>query len=158
MMRSPLRLGLLVLLVTHGCDGSARARSTLAGWPPGEPVVAGTCSFVLVQADLYHSTEWHLDVEIRGENIGAEAARCSFSARAMTSSDTKLTDAAKGGQELAPGEGFVREVSSRETDTTGMSSGAQEGAWVYVELQQGRWPMAKTTAVQVTPQRVRPPG
>lgn len=144
--------------LASGCDGDAPPRDGLHGWPPGEPAVAGACSFVLTRANLYHSTEWHLDVEITGENTGNEEVTCGFSARAVTSSNSSLTDAAKGSASLPPGERFTKEAGSREADVTGLSSGAEEGAWVYVELSEGSWPMAKTTGVHVSPDRVRPPG
>ena len=143
--------------LASGCDGDVPSRNTLSGWPPGEPAVAGACSFVLTRANLYHSTEWHLDVEIAGQNTGPEEVKCGFSARAVTSSNTPLTDAAKGSNTLPPGESFTKEAASREADVTGLSSGAEEDAWVYVELSEGTWPMAKTTGVHVSPDRTRPP-
>lgn len=159
MMRSPRLLPLALLVASSlGCDADAPPRDTLNGWPPGEPAVAGSCSFILTQANLYHSTEWHLDLKLTGTNTGNEEVKCGFSAQAVTSSNTPLTGAAKGSETLPPGEGFTKEASSREADMTGLSSGAEEGAWVYVELSEGSWPMAKTTGVHVTPDRIRPPG
>lgn len=140
-----------------GCDGGGPARSTLEGWPPGEPLEAGACRFRLTSATLYHSTEWHLGVEIEAENTGSEAVKCGFSAQAMTSVDTPLTDAAKGSGMLPPTEGWSKRGQAREADTTGLSKGPAEGAWVYIEVSEGRWPLAETTGVQITPERIRPP-
>lgn len=155
------RLGGLVLAVSLvvplGCD-DAPAKSTLLGWPPGEAVEVGTCRFLLKKAEIYHSSEWHLEAEVYAENTGTESLYCSYSARLMTASDTPLTDAAKAGTELGPDEDWAREAMSREANMTGMSSGAAEGAWVYVELGAGRWPMGDRTGVHVDPERIRPPG
>jgi len=138
------------------CD-QIPARGTLQGWPPGEPVVVGACTFFLKRASLYHSTEWHLDVEVGAANTGVESAYCGFSAQALNQSDVPLTDAAKGGRELPPSEEMVESSIAREANVTGSSSGRAEGAWVYVELSEGHWPVATRSGVIVTPERVRPP-
>ena len=158
MPRAPSMLLLLAAsLGPLACD-EVPARSILSGWPPGEPVRAGACEFLLQSAALYHSTEWHLEVKVEARNTGPEAVRCAFSARAMTSSDTALTKAAEQSGELAPGDGWVHEAASREVNETGMSSGGAEGAWVYVELTEGHWPMDTSARVSVEPERTRPPG
>lgn len=140
-----------------GCDPKVPPRDTLRGWPPGEPLVVGSCALLLHQASLWHSTEWHLEVEVSAENTGSEAVYCGASAQALTGSDAPLTDAGKGGGETKPGESRRMKILAREADVTGMSTGAAEGAWVYVELSQGRWPSATTQGVRVDPERVRPP-
>lgn len=139
------------------CDQAPPPRSSLLGWPPGEPIEIGGCRFVLGKADMWHSTEWHLEVEVSVEGIGAETTYCSFSLRAMTSSDSPLTTAATGSGKLGSGEVRPFQGQAREVDETGMSTGAAEGAWVYAELAEGRWPLATTRGVTVSPGRVRPP-
>ncbi|MCA9704697.1 MAG: sterol desaturase family protein [Myxococcales bacterium] len=78
MLRAPSMLALLLPLAASlgplACD-QAPARSTLSGWPPGEPVRAGACEFLLQSAALYHSTEWHLEVKVEARNTGPEAVR-----------------------------------------------------------------------------------
>lgn len=133
-------------------------RSTLGGWPPGEPVLASACEFLLQRAAIYHSTEWHLEVKVVARNTGRKPAHCAFSARLMTSSDTVLTDPAEASGELEPEQEWTREAASREANETGMSKGQAEGAWVYVKLSEGHWPLQTSTGVVVSPERVRPPG
>lgn len=156
---STLRLCVLLLVAGAGagaCD-QVPARATLSGWPPGEPTNTGSCEFLLKKATVYHSSEWHLDVEIVARNTGLESVYCSFEAQTMTSSDTALTDAAKGSGDLGPDEEIVREASAREANVTGLSTGSSEDAWVYVKLAEGHWPMDTSTGVIVTPERIRPP-
>ncbi len=138
------------------CDRTP-SKGSINGWPPGEPVVAGNCEFLLKKATLYHSTEWHLDVEVLSANVGTEKTYCSFSAQAMTASDTSLTDAAKSGSDLGAEEEIVSAASAREANVTGISSGPAEDAWVYVELSDGYWPMDTSVGVYVHPERIRPP-
>lgn len=140
-----------------GCDRAPPPRATLSGWPPGEPVEIGGCRFLLSEANMWHSSEWHLDVKLSVEGIGTEPVHCGFSVQAMTAASTALTVAATGSGKLSPGEVREHQGHAREIDETGMSSGPAEDAWVYVELAEGRWPMATTRGVVVTPQRVRPP-
>ena len=142
---------------TVACD-RVPARNTLGVWPPGEPVLAGSCEFLLQRAAVYHSTEWHLEVEVVARNAGRKSAYCAFSAQLMTSSDTVLTDAAQASGDLEPKQEWTREAASREANETGMSTGQAEGAWVYVKLSDGHWPLQTTTGVVVSPERVRPPG
>jgi len=145
-----------MVLGLGACDRTP-AKASLNGWPPGEPVVAGNCEFLLKTATLYHSTEWHLDVEVLAANVGTEKAYCSYSARAMTVSDTALTDQAKNGSDLGADEEEVSAAAAEEANVTGISSGAAEDAWVYVELSEGYWPMDTSVGVSVFPERIRPP-
>lgn len=156
-MRTPFALALaLGLVVTAACDAKPPPRDSVNGWPPGEPVQVGSCSFVLNRAHLWHSTQWQLEVDITAENVGTEAVQCGAAVRAATELDV-LTEVGKGGGKRQPGVSEMFTVRAREADLTGMSTGAGEGAWVYVELSQGRWPMADTVGVHVSPERVRPP-
>lgn len=140
-----------------GCDAAPPARSGLAGWPPGEPVEVGGCRFLLSQASLWHSSEWHLEVTLSAEGSGPEAVYCGYSVQAVTQPGTALTKAASGGSKVGPGEVREHQGHAREAAETGMSSGPAEDAWVYVELSEGRWPLATSKGVHVTPERVRPP-
>lgn len=140
-----------------GCDRGPPPRDGLSGWPPGEPVDVGSCRFLLSQADVWHSTEWHHEVKLSAQNVGAEAVHCGYSVQVVTASGVVLTRATSGGDELRPDETREFQANGREANETGMSSGQAEGEWVYVELSQGRWPRATTKAVHVTPERVRPP-
>ncbi len=144
-------------LSTVACDDNGAPKNTLNGWPPGEPVVAGNCEFYLKKATFYHSNEFHLDVEILGTNTGTKKVYCGFAARVMTSSDTELTDAAKGGADVPPEEERTWEAHGREANVTGISTGPAEGAWVYVKLSEGHWPMDTSVAVYANPERIRPP-
>jgi hypothetical protein len=139
------------------CDRAPPARDGLSGWPPGDPVEVGACRFLLSQANLWHSTEWHLEVKLSAEGIGAEAAHCGYSVQAVTLHGSVLTGAATGRSKLGPGEVREHLALAREANETGTSSGSAEGAWVYVELSEGRWPMATSKGVHVSPDRVRPP-
>lgn len=161
-MRSVRAISSIVALVLLGSGAAAcdkvPAKGTLNGWPPGEPTVAGTCEFRLERAVVYHSSEWHLEVEVEADNVGPKSAYCAFAAQLVTAQNTALTRVAKNGGETKPEDGWLKEASSRETNETGMSTGAAEGAWVYVELSEGHWPMDTSVGVYVTPERVRPPG
>jgi hypothetical protein len=156
-MHGSLALVIGLLSSSAGCDQAPPARNGLSGWPPGEPVEVGGCRFLLSQANLWHSTEWHLEVKLSAEGSGPKAAYCGYSVQAVTQAGTALTDAASGGSKVGPGETRDHHGQAREASETGMSSGPAEDAWVYVELSEGRWPLATTTGVHVTPDRVRPP-
>jgi len=155
-MRAPLALVIGLLSILAGCDRAPPPRDGLSGWPPGEPVEVGGCRFLLSQASLWHETEWHLEVKLSAERTGTEAAHCGYSAQAVTSVGTALTKAVSGGGKLGPGE--LRDLvgNAREAAETGLSSGPAEGAWVYVELSEGRWPLATSKGVHATPDRARP--
>lgn len=156
-IRASLVLALGLAAGLAGCDGAPPARSGLAGWPPGEAVEVGACRFLLSQANLWHSSEWHLEVKLSAEGMGSEAAYCGYSVQAVTQPGTALTKAASGGGKVGPGEVRDHQGHAREAAETGMSSGPAEDAWVYVELSEGRWPLATSKGVHVTPDRVRPP-
>lgn len=154
-MHGPLAL-VLAAGVVIACDAKPPSRDSVDGWPPGQPVQVGSCSFVLNRAHLWHSTQWQLEVDVTSENVGAEAVHCGAAVRATTDLDV-LTEVGKGGGKRQPGVSEKFTLRAREADLTGMSTGPAEGAWVYVELSQGRWPMADTVGVHVSPERVRPP-
>lgn len=160
-MSRPLRASLALVLglgsSLAACDRAPPPREGLPGWPPGEAVEVGACRFLLSQANLWHATEWHLEVKLSAERSGSEAAYCGYSIQAVTQPGTALTRAATGGGKLGPGEVREHMALAREAAETGLSSGPAEGAWVYVELAEGRWPMANTKGVHVSPDRVRPP-
>ncbi len=146
----------MAMVAPLGCD-DLPTRNSVHNWPTVSPIQTGSCQYSLKDARLWHTTEWHLEVEVRAVNIGVEEAYCSFSARAMTSSNTALTDKVKAGEDLAPNAEWERISHAREASTTGLSHGAAEGAWVYMELSDGYWPIATTAPVQVEPDRVRRP-
>lgn len=158
---SPSRSWLLALSFALGspaCD-EAPARHSLRSWPPGEPMQMGACEFLLERGAIYHSTEWHLEVELRARNTGTESTHCAFSAQLVSSSNTELTRTAKASGDLPPQDEWVREAAAREANETGMSKGSAEGAWIYVELSEGQWPISNSVGVAVEdPERIRPPG
>ncbi|MCH9687905.1 MAG: hypothetical protein K0V04_41125 [Deltaproteobacteria bacterium] len=132
-------------------------RDTLQGWASSEPVTVGQCRFTLGDVRLWHSNAWNMEADVYIDNTGIEEARCSLSLQTMTEASTALTDAADASRALAPDEQWEQTIVAREASVTGLSGGAAQGAWVYAKLGQGRWPMADTTGVHVSPERVRPP-
>ncbi len=149
--------GLGLVLGLLGCDREPPPKAGLEGWPAGEAIEVGACLFVLSQATLWHSSEWHLEVRLSVEGIGTQAEHCGYSVQAVTQPGTALTRVASGGSSVAPGQ--VREImaQAREAAETGLSSGPAEDAWVYVAVSEGRWPLATTREAFVTPGRERPP-
>lgn len=156
--RSVVTLAALVLSVGGaGCDSGVPDKSTINGWPPGEPLTAGFCEFLLTKATLYHSDAWHLEVEVSAANTEVKGRTCGFSARAVSASGEVLTEAAAYSAKVTPGATWIHTARAREANRTGLSNGRTDGVWIYLEASDGSWPMAETTGVYVNPEFLRPP-
>ncbi len=144
------------MAVAAGCS-KAPARQSLQGWILEEAREVGPCWFRMDHAWLFHSTEWNLQIDMRVENTGGEQARCAYDIRAVSDSGESITESVSGAVTLRPeGSRDVR-GSAIETHLTGIQGGPGEGAWVYVELTHGYWPVGDTIKLHATPSRERPP-
>lgn len=155
--RRPRAFALGLLLLPAAACSKPPPRAALSGWALEEPLEVGSCRFRMIAAWLYHSTEWHLELDATIENTGPEKRRCELDVRAVTDGGNVLTDAAKDGRELAPGELTDVSTSVREANMTGFSGGAAEDAWLFCQLTDGYWPFGTTVKVHATPARERPP-
>jgi hypothetical protein len=154
--RAPSLLAALACVLACGC-GKPPPRAALDGWPLEQELDVGACRFRMTSASLFHSTEWHLHIDVHLENLGPEKRRCEIDVRAVTAGGNVLTDAATAGLELEPGASIDLTKSATEANMTGFSGGPAEDAWLYVQLTDGRWPIGTTKKVHATPRRDRPP-